>query len=66
MTSDYRVRIISEKAGLDINRMKLKDFIGTPDFKKLTAHEKELMDKQMVAMDSYSEVLAARMEMWLF
>lgn len=62
--SSYKTRVILEKASLDINRMKLKDYMKTDDFAKIPDTTKALLRRQAYSMITYSDVLGERIEEW--
>lgn len=53
-------RVVDEKAELDGKRDKLVTFIGGPIFVDLTAAEQIRLQRQLVYMDLYSNVLGER------
>lgn len=56
----HQQRVVAEKAELDDRLDKLGIFIGSDLFNKLPESEKELLYRQHVAMQGYSEILETR------
>ena len=56
----YQQRVVDEKAELDEKIKKLKEFMVKPTFLTLPLHERNIMSRQLGAMDYYSECLAER------
>lgn len=57
----HQLRVVIEKAELDIKILALQDFIKTsPIFKGLSAEAATLLEGQVEAMIAYSEVLQER------
>lgn len=56
----YQTRVVEEKAALDEKIEKLKAFLDTERFCALDEGEQERMDRQLVAMQEYSGILADR------
>lgn len=53
-------RVIHERIELDEKIGRLRDFIGTEVFDKLSEREQCLLRKQIIAMDEYSHILHLR------
>lgn len=58
----YQTRVVEEKAALDEKIEKLKVFLDTERFCALDEAERERMDRQLVAMQKYSGILANRID----
>ncbi len=58
----HQQRVLAEKVELDTRREKLIAFFSTPVFHALPESEQILMERQAVAMRTYSEILAQRVE----
>lgn len=56
----YQKRVVEEKAQLDERLGKLGTFLEGETFRKLSARDKYLLERQKEVMQSYSEVLGAR------
>jgi len=56
----YQQRVIDEKEALDVKRTKLIGFIESPEFDRITAQERSLLTRQLLAMDDYSAILGER------
>jgi len=62
--TDYKDRLIAEKAELDERIQKLSDFINSEKFKEIVKDFKERYDmrRQLLAMWGYSTALKSRIE----
>jgi hypothetical protein len=58
----YQQRVVTEKAELDEKLAALTTFTGTESFRALPEEEQILLLQQGVAMRTYSDILAARIE----
>lgn len=58
--TDYRQRVITEKAELDANQVKLAAFLSDQSRPELTATEHDRMTRQLTAMAVLSDVLGER------
>lgn len=63
MPAPYVMRMKEELANLDENRRKLKYFLKGPTSKDLPAEKRELMEKQVEAMEQYKAILQARLDL---
>lgn len=59
---DYQKRMVEEKQELDVKRLKLHQFIATDEFLAIDETDRELLFKQAVLMDLYSETLEKRID----
>lgn len=57
----FRDRVVTEKKELDAKLDKLKKFVAGDQFKTLPTADTTLLNKQVVAMKAYSEVLSDRL-----
>ena len=57
----YR-RVFNEKHALDIKHEKLRHFIKSDNFKNIEEEQKELLVRQLHAMDMYDSILEERLE----
>jgi|GEM_PF-3076609 hypothetical protein len=57
----YR-RVFNEKHALDIKLEKLRHFIKSDNFKNIEEEQKELLVRQLHAMDMYDSILEERLE----
>ena len=57
----YQQRVADEQAELDIKIGKLLVFLGTSKYHDSDKEEQERMQRQYIAMKTYSEVLAERL-----
>jgi len=62
--STFKERLIDEKQQLDEKIEKLKSFIQSENFQKIEAVQMSLLNAQMFAMSTYSQILAERLA-WL-
>lgn len=62
--SDFKSRLIEEKAQLDERLEKLEAFVSTEAFQKIPAVQQSLLNIQSFAMTTYSQVLVERIA-WL-
>ena len=60
MTTNYQQRVRIEKAELDVKLTALRAFRSTPEHDALDEAEKDRLYAQVVAMGSYSNILAQR------
>mgnify|MGYP000187402982 CR=1 FL=1 len=58
--SDFKTRLLDEKAQLDERIAKLVDFQISENFQKINATQQTLLNIQVKAMDTYSQVLLER------
>ena len=56
----HQIRMLGEKAELDVKRSKLAAFLYSDMFASLDAAERERLEKQLRLMTGYSDVLAER------
>lgn len=56
----HQQRVIDEKEELDGKLEKLGDFCNTPIFAELEVAEKNLLNRQFLAMELYAQVLSER------
>jgi len=58
---DYQLRVVSEKADLDLLIFHLENFIETnPEYKELEKSDQDLLQEQLEVMIKYSEILDVR------
>lgn len=60
----HEQRVLDEKEALDEKLSKLKAFTGTETFSNLDEQNTTLLLKQVDAMQQYSDILAARIELF--
>lgn len=60
--SDFKQRVRDEKQELDIKRGKLENFLVSATFQALPRDEKLRLQRQQVAMETYSQILFERLE----
>jgi len=61
----FQLRVIAEKAELDIKLSALKDFINnSPMFWEVTEDERQRMECQEEVMTEYSRILGVRIAAW--
>jgi hypothetical protein len=58
----HQLRMLGEKAEIDVKRIKLAAFLYSGTFAALEAAERERLEKQMRLMAGYSDVLAERIQ----
>ena len=58
--SDFKTRLLDEKAQLDEKIAKLVDFQMSENFQKINSTQQTLLNVQVKAMDTYSQVLLER------
>lgn len=58
--TDWKQRVIAEKAELDSKLSKLLTFVGTPSFQALDFESQKLLEHQAGSMGTYSQILAER------
>ena len=56
----WKIHVMEEIATLDENKTKLEAFLFTKQYRTLDLVSQTLLDTQLNIMDSYSNVLAAR------
>jgi len=60
--SDFKTRLLDEKAQLDERRSKLSPFIDSEKFKELPQVQQSLLKAQYGVMSTYSVILNERIE----
>lgn len=60
----YQQRVFDEYKDLMAKKDKLVDFIITPVFAALPVIERHLLDRQLMAMSEYRDVLVLRLSLW--
>lgn len=58
--SDFKTRLLDEKAQLDDKREKLQSFLGSDKFVQIDSVQQRLLNIQILAMDTYSQCLLER------
>lgn len=58
--SDFKTRLLDEKAQLDERIAKLVNFQMSENFQKINSSQQTLLNIQVKAMDTYSQVLLER------
>lgn len=59
----WQKRVVKEKADLDNNIVKLKNFIeGSQDYPDLPSDEHQRLNEQLSVMERYSEILDERIK----
>jgi hypothetical protein len=59
---DYELRVVEEKAALDMKIEKLKAFTESDIYSALDDVDRDNLDEQLLVMQRYSEILAARID----
>ena len=62
----YQLRVVTEKSDLDERRKKLCAFIESEWFESLPVSECSRLSRQLVVMSDYSNILAQRIEAFVF
>lgn len=60
--SDFKQRVVEEKRELDIKRGRLENFLVSSTFQQLPRAEQYRLQRQQVAMETYSQILFERIE----
>jgi len=60
MIENWKVRVMEKIATIDEDKTMLEAFLGSNEFQELDLVSQTLLDTQLNIMDSYSNVLAAR------
>lgn len=61
--SDFLTRIIEEKILLNEKYLKLWNYLGSEEYQKLDSYNKNLLQIQYSAMETYLKALDARIEL---
>ena len=57
---EFQKRVVEEKKELDIKRDKLTEFLKGDTFKNLSEEEQDRLNRQLLVMEEYSNILAER------
>lgn len=58
--SDFKDRLLTEKSELDEKIEKLSTFVNSEKIDTIDPKQKQLLNQQLPAMQSYSDILAQR------
>lgn len=61
---DFQQRVVEEKKELDSKLSNLKTFMSSKDYESLPLKHKQLLIRQRVLMDEYSDILKNRIELF--
>ena len=63
--SEYKERVIHEKADLDSKLIKLKSFLKSANFELLDKNEQTMLTKQSCIMQEYTYILSERISAFM-
>lgn len=61
----YQQRVLDEKSELDIKINALRNFFSNPIYSTMSQQDQDLLQQQLLAMETYSQVLGLRIARFL-